>query len=112
MYCKLSEMCHRITIQRPVKIIDGEGNIVEESSPDMRDVWAKILPTASKISDGYLEKVQEIIYRIVIRCDIEVEVTDKIFWNGKTLEIIAPPYLLDGKREFKIIEARELIEDG
>ena len=110
MYCKLSEMRHRITIQRPVTFTDSEGNIIEQASPDLMTVWAKILPTASKISNGYLEKVQEIIYRIVVRYDIDVKVTDKILWQEKILEIISPPYLLDGKRKFWIVEARELVE--
>ena len=110
MYCKLAEMNHRITIQRPQSSTDTEGNIVETSRPNIQTVWAKVLPTASKISDGYHEKIQEIIYRIVVRYGIDIQVTDKIQWQGKTLEIIAPPYLLDGKRKFIIVETRELIE--
>ena len=40
------------------------------------------------------------------------KVTDKILWQGKTFEIIAPPYQLEGKKKFQIVEARELVEDG
>ena len=110
MYCKISEMHHRITIQRPKTFTDTEGNIITEKSPDVETVWAKILPSSSKNSDGNQEKVQEIIYRIVVRKAVDVRVTDKILWDGKILEIIAPPYMLDGKRTFKIIETRELVE--
>ena len=112
MFCKMSEMAHRITIQRPQISIDTEGNNVETDRPDVQTVWAKVLPTASKISDGYVEKVQEIIYRVVVRYGVDIQVTDKIFWNDKILEIIAPPYLMDGKRKYIVIETRELIEDG
>ena len=113
MYCKTAEMQNRITIQRPITITDSEGNIIEEKiSPDLRDVWAKILPSASKNSDGYLEKVQEIIYRIVVRANVDIKVTDKILWKDKVFEIIAPPYQLEGKKRFLIVEARELVEDG
>ena len=110
MCCKVAEMRHRITIQRPVTYTDDEGNIIEKSSPDLQTVWAKILPTVARNSDGNFEKVQEIIYRIAVRYDIDVKVTDKILWQDKTLEIIAPPYLLDGRKKFWIVEARELIE--
>ena len=112
MYCKVAEMRHRITIQRPVTYTDDEGNIIEQSSPNFKTIWAKILPTASKISDGYVEQVQEIIYRIAIRAGVNIKVTDKILWQGKTFEIIAPPYQLEGKKKFQIVEARELVEDG
>lgn len=112
MYCKTSEMNNRITIQRPVAVTDNEGNIIEEISPDLRDVWSKILPSASKNSDGYLEKVQEVIYRIVVRVGTDIKVTDKILWKDKVFEIIAPPYQLEGKKKFLIVEARELVEDG
>lgn len=110
MFCKLAEMHHRITIQRPQSFVDTEGNIVETSRPNFQTVWAKVLPTSSKISDGYHEKFQEIIYRIVVRFGIDILVTDKILWQGKTLEIIAPPYLLDGKRKFIVVKTREFVE--
>lgn len=103
-------MQNRITIQRPITHIDSEGNIIEDSSPDLQTVWAKILPSKAKNADGNLEKVQEIIYYIIVRFSVIVRVTDKILWNGKTLEIIAPPYMLEGKRRFWVIETRELVE--
>ena len=112
MYCKVAEMGNRITIQRPVTVIDSEGNIIEESSLEIKSVWAKILPSASKIADGYLEQVQGIIYRIVVRANVDIRVTDKILWKDKIFEITAPPYQLEGKKRFLIVEARELVEDG
>ena len=80
MFCKLAEMNHRITIQRPQTFVDTEGNIVETSRTNLQTVWAKVLPTASKSSNGYHEKIQEIIYRIVVRFGIDIKVTDKILW--------------------------------
>lgn len=110
MFCKIFEMSQRITIQRPITYTDRAGNIIEDKSPNLKTVWAKIFPAASKIADGYLEKVQEIVYRVVVRYGVDVQTTDKILWNGKTLEITAPPYLLDGRKKFIVIETRELIE--
>ena len=111
MYCRISEMRERITIQRPIKIIDAEGNVVEDFCSDIQTVWAKVLPTAAKILDDYLETNQEIIYRVVVRYGVDIDVADKISWNDKILKIIAPPYLMDGKKKFVIIETKEFVED-
>ena len=110
MYCKLAEMQNRITIQRIKTYTDAEGNLIEDDSPDLKDVWAKILPTTAKNSEGNLEKVQEIVYLIAVRFNVDIKVTDKILWQDKILEIIAPPYLLNGRRKFWVVEARELVE--
>ena len=110
MFCKVFEMSERITIQRPKTFTDNEGNIIEESSPDLKTVWAKVFPAASKISEGYAERVQEIIYRVVVRYGIDIQVTDKILWREKILEITAPPYFMDGRKNFIVIETRELVE--
>ena len=84
--------------------IDGEGNIIEDSSPDLQTIWAKILLSKAKNTYGNFEKVQEITYYIIVRFSIIVRVTDKILWNGKTLEIITPPCMLEGNRRFWVIE--------
>ena len=51
-------------------------------------------------------------YRIVIRYRTDIEITDVLLWEGKTLEQTAPPYMLDGKKKYLALEARELVENG
>lgn len=111
MYVSISELRHRITIQRPITEPDGEGNLVEQDQRLLFTLWAKVLPYAAKISDGYAEKVEEVNYRIAIRYREDIEVTDIILWQGKTLVQTAPPYGMDGKHKYLIMEARELVED-
>ena len=112
MIINLAELRHRITIQRPTKIIDAEGNVVEDFRSDLQTIWAKVLPAVAKISDGYLEEVQEVTYKIAVRYGVDIQITDFLLWEGKTLKQIAPPYLADGKKKYLILEARELVEDG
>ena len=112
MRVSMSELRHRITILRPVTDTDDEGNILSSSVQEISKAWALVLPFAAKISDGYAEKVQEVDYRIVIRYRIDVRVTDRIRWGDKTLTLIAPPYPLGGRRQWLVMECRELVEDG
>ena len=111
MELKISDLREKITIQRPQKYTDGEGNIIEETSPDLIKVWAKILPVAAKNSEGYAEKVQEIQYKIFIRYRTDIQISDTIGWKNKKLEQISPPYFFDGKKKFLVLQVRELVEN-
>ncbi len=112
MYVSLSELRHRIKIVRPIAEEDGAGNLIEQGRTGVATVWAKVLPYAAKISDGYAEKVDEVNYRVVIRYREDIETTDRLQWRGKTLIISAPPYPMDGGHKYLIMEAKELVEDG
>ena len=112
MKVSMSELRHRISILRPVTDTDDEGNILVQTTQEVGKGWALVLPFAAKISDGYAEKVQEVDYRIVIRYRADVRVTDRIRWGDKTLTPLAPPYPLSGKKQWLVLECRELVEDG
>ena len=112
MYVSLSELKQRIKILRPVAEEDGAGNLIEQGRTEVAAVWAKVLPYAAKISDGYAEKVDEVSYRIVIRYREDIAVTDIIEWRDKMLIMSAPPYPMDGGRKYLVMEAKELVEDG
>ncbi len=112
MRVSMSELRHRISILRPETDMDDEGNILAQTTQEVGKTWALVLPFAAKISDGYVEKVQEVDYRIVIRYRTDVRVTDIVQWNGKRLTPVAPPYPLGGKKRWLVLECRELVEDG
>ena len=112
MYVSLSELRQRIKILRPIAEEDAVGNLIEQGRSEVATVWAKVLPYAAKISDGYAEKVDEVSYRIVIRYREDIEVTDIIEWRDRRLIMSAPPYPLDGGRKYLVMEAKELVEDG
>lgn len=112
MFVTIAELRHRITVLRPVMETDEAGNSIETGRQACMTVWAKVLPYASKISDGYAEEVKEVDYRVAMRYRTDIRDTDILRWQGKLLQIVAPPYGKDGKREWLILECRELVEDG
>ena len=112
MHVNLSELKQRVIILRPTVEEDEVGNLIEQGRSEVATVWAKVLPYAAKISDGYAEKVDEVNYRVVIRYREDIETTDLLQWRGKTLIISAPPYPMDGGRKYLVMEAKELVEDG
>ena len=67
MYVNIGELRHRITVLRPRDAPDEAGNLVEQSRTPYCTCWAKVLPFAAKISDGYAEQVKEVEYRVVVR---------------------------------------------
>ena len=112
MYVHLNELKQRVIILRPTVEEDEVGNLIEQGRSEVATVWAKVLPYAAKISDGYAEKVDEVNYRVVIHYREDIETTDLLQWRGKTLIISAPPYPMDGGRKYLVMEAKELVEDG
>ena len=112
MYVSLNELRHRVTILRPTTTVDDVGNLIESGQEEVATVWAKILPYAAKISDGYAENADEVNYRIAIRYRDDVEVTDIIRWRSKKFMQTAPAYDLISNRKYLVLEVRELVEDG
>lgn len=92
MYVSLNELRHRVKILRPITEEDGAGNLIRTDEEEVAVVWAKVLSYAAKISDGYMEKVDEVKYRIVIRWRDDVEVTDEIAWRSHRFIQTAPAY--------------------
>ena len=112
MYVSLNELRQRVTILRPTTTVDDAGNLVDSGQEEVCTVWAKILPYAAKISDGYAEKVDEVNYRIVIRYRDDMEITDIIRWRDRRFMQTAPAYDLRSNRQYLVLEVRELVEDG
>jgi len=112
MYCKLGEMRDKIGILRPVVTYDNEGNAIEESRELFARVWAKVLPTAANMTDAPPEDKNIVSWRIIIRHMNNLFPNDLIVYGGAILTQVAPPYLLDGRREFLVLTCREMVPDG
>ena len=111
MYISIGQLRQRVTIERPVTITDEEGNLIEQGRKVYAVVWAKVLPFAAKIADGYAEKVNEVDYRVAIRYRADIQVTDILLWRGRRMALISPPYDMDGRKKWLVMECRELVED-
>ena len=112
MYISLNELRQRVTIFRPVTAEDGAGNLIRQGEEEICTVWAKAFPYATKITDGYAEKVNEVNYRIIIRYRSDIEVTDEIQWRSHRFVQTAPTYDVRSNRQYLVMEVRELVEDG
>lgn len=111
MYISIGELRQRVRIERPSTITDEEGNIVEQGRELYGIVWAKVLPAAAKISDGYTEKVNEVDYRVVMRYRKDIRSSDVLIWRDKVMTFLSSPYDMDGKKKWLVMECRELVED-
>lgn len=112
MYVKLGEMRERISILRPQLTYDAEGNTIENGREEIARVWAKVLPTAANSTDAPPEDKNIVTLRVVIRNRADVLPNDLIVYGGAILTQIAPPYLLDGRREFLVLTCREMVPNG
>ena len=111
MYMSIGQLCQRVQVERSVSELDGEGNLVEKGRAVYAQTWAKVLPFAAKIADGYAEKVNEVDYRVVVRYRQDIQLMDVLLWRDKRLQLIAPPYDMDGRKKWLVMECRELVED-
>ena len=112
MYISIGQLRQRVTIERPITLTDEEGNLIEQKRKVYTIVWAKVLPFAAKISDGYAEKVSEVDYRVAIRYRADIQATDILVWRGRCMALLSPPYDMDGRKKWLVMECRELVEDG
>lgn len=90
---------------------DDEGNFIAKKEITKKTCWAKVLPYASKISNGYAEQVNSVDYRVVIRYDKSILPTDLILWNDKVLQPISTPYDAESSKIWLVIECREYNEE-
>lgn len=112
MFVTIGELRHRVTVERAATEVDDAGNLLTTEWQPVFTTWAKVLPYSATIKDGATEQAPEVGYRIAMRYRTDILVTDRLRWEGKTLLLVAPPYGKDGKREYLILAAKELVEDG
>ena len=114
MNTSTDDLSERISITYTADFRDEEGNIIAGSTATRCTCWAKVLPSGSRISDGYSEQVNEIDYRVIIRyrSDVTIQPDDIIVWRGKKLTMLAPPYDAESRHVWLVMECKELIENA
>ena len=107
------DLHERVRIVYHNKTRNERGDVVDDGDEIERcEVWAKVLPASSRRVDGYEAKVNEVLYRIVVRYRTDILATDEIVWNGKRLQLTAPPYDAESRRIWTVLDCREMVEDG
>ena len=105
----IDDLHERIEILYHDKTRDIDGNIVDGEIHTRGAVWAKIIPVTARIGEQSEETENEIIYRVTVRHRQDIEPTDEILWRGKRLELISPPYDVESRRIWTVMECRELV---
>ena len=109
MNVTLDDLHERIEFLCFDKERDSEGNIIDGAEHTRATVWAKVLPIAARIGDGTQETENIVTYRVTIRYREDIEPTDEILWRGKRLALVAPPYDVESRRIWTVLECRELV---
>ncbi len=111
MNTTLDDLHERITIRYCDKDRDNDGNIVDAEIHTRATVWAKVIPIAARIGEGSQETENMVTYRITIRYREDIEPTDEILWRDRRMEIISPPYDVESRRIWTMMECREMVEN-
>lgn len=89
------------------------GDIIGIEDITRAEVWAKVLPIASRRSaEDSVEIVNEVSYRITIRHRTDISPDDIVIWRGKRLQQTAPPYDAEGRRIWTVLTCAEMVKDG
>ena len=93
---------------------DSSGNIVSISTKthSRGTCWAKVLPIAANVGNGYESGQNAVGYRVTVRYRDDIMPDDLVVWRDKTLSITAPPYDAESRRKWTVLDCRELIPDG
>ena len=109
----LDDMTERIKIMYREKQRNAKGDIIEGAEKLRGKSFAKIYPYMSRSTEGReLELKSEVNYRIIIRWRDDIKADDYIKWREKTLKMRSPPYDIENRRMYLMIEAQEELSDG
>lgn len=108
----VDDLSERIRVVYFPTIKNNHGDTVQGEETLRCIVWAKILPTTSRVNDTVPERNNIVNYRIAIRYRIDILPTDIIIWRGKRLKITEPPKDAESRHIWTIFDAQEVIGDG
>ena len=108
----IDDLHERISILYHDKERDSDGNIVAGEIHTRATVWAKVIPISARIGERPQETENIVGYRVTIRFREDIEPTDEILWRGKRLELISPPYDVESRRIWTVMECWEMVENG
>ena len=106
------DLRERVKIVYHERIRNDRGDIIDGEELTRCDVWAKVLPISARRVGGYVEELAETMYRITIRYRTDILPDDEVIWNGKRLQLTAPPYDAESRRIWTVMDCREMVADG
>ena len=112
MRTSIDDLTERISIVYQTTVLNERGNAIRSQDMVRCSVWAKVLPISARSMLGSVELEAEVTYRIVIRYRNDIEPNDQIIWNGKRMDLTAPPYNAESRRIWTVLECKEAREYG
>ena len=112
MKISIADLSERISVVYYETTRNTRGDIVKGAENVRCMIWANVYPISAKIADVTPERQNQINYRVIIRRRSDILPDDEIFWRGKRLKMMSPPYDLDGRREFTCLICTEVLADG
>ena len=101
----------RVEIQRAIAVQTSKGVVIYDYPNAIKNVAASIEPYAAYIVNGQAEKVSEIEYRITIRYRKNLQLHDRIIYQGRIFEQVLPARDLYEQHNFLQLTCREKIEN-
>lgn len=77
---------HRITIEQPVLVADGQGGYTKSWSP-FAMVWARMIPASGSENRNTQQLASEVNYRATVRYRDGITSAMRINWNGRLFNI-------------------------
>lgn len=105
---KAGQLRHRITIERRVQDKDERGQLRESWTIRGR-AWARIEQVGGREQTSALAVHPEATWRIELRYSRRhgIETGDRINYNGRLLDVLAPPIDVGERRIKLVIDAKE-----
>ncbi len=101
----------RVTIQRAIAVQTSKGVVLYEYPNAIENVPAHIESYAAFIVNGQAEKVSEVEHRITIRYRKNLQLHDRIIYQGRIFEQVLPARDLYEQHKFLQLTCREKIEN-
>ncbi len=94
------ELRHRIKIPGPPTETENEVDEIVLVPGEPKSIWAKVIAIKGQEATEAQKIRPELTYRVTVRYRNDIDASMVIEWEGRKLELITPPYDLDGKKAY------------
>jgi SPP1 family predicted phage head-tail adaptor len=106
-YPTIGTLRERIGVQTKTSTADAIGGRSVTYSTTLY-VWAKVEP----LTGGERLRAQQVLptltYRVTVRQSTAITATSRLSWDGRTLQIVAPPQNVNARDRFLVLDCAEV----
>lgn len=106
------DLRERITIRRQTNVKNPATGGLTRGWQTVATVWAKVRSVNGKeaVIAHVLNGVS--VFEIIIRYRSDVEASDQVLWNGRELNLVAPPEDRAGRKQWLWLTANTAVAQG